>query len=117
MLLPIPCRGPIGKSLGKRRRESILSPGIKREEEGALRFRNQKSNISVVQIMSQNTINDDGQLDIIEQHLAFDIHELQDEELALVSGGILFMGIYWIHKAGRANAYKENLNLADLNIA
>jgi hypothetical protein len=67
--------------------------------------------------MSHNTINDAGKLDIIEQHLAFDNLELQDEELALVFGGILFLGIYCIHKAGRANAYKENLNLADLNIA
>jgi hypothetical protein len=38
--------------------------------------------------MSHNTINDAGQLDIIEQHLAFDVHELQDEDLALLSAGL-----------------------------
>lgn len=38
VLLPITCRGPIGKSLGKRRRESILSPEIKREVEGTFAF-------------------------------------------------------------------------------
>lgn len=67
--------------------------------------------------MSHNTINDAGQVDIIEQHLAFDVHELQDEDLALVSGGIFFLGFYWIYRGGKRNAYKENLNLADLNIA
>jgi hypothetical protein len=90
VLLPNACRGPIGKSLGKRR-ESILSPEINREVEGAFAFATKKTNLNVVQIMSHNTINDAGQLDIIElspSELMFDIHELQNEDLALVSAGL-----------------------------
>ena len=46
-----------------------------------------------------------------------DVQELCDEELSLVSGGIIFLGFIAVYKAAKENAHKENVNLSDMNIA